>query len=64
MYVDLGGTGSQTSSDPAATAQVTFVPLPPTPDSGYKVQGIKANSDGTITITFVPTQVGHGDARR
>jgi hypothetical protein len=58
MYVDLGGTASQTSSDPAATAQVTFVPLPPTPDSGYKIQGIKANADGTITITFVPTQSG------
>jgi hypothetical protein len=58
MYVDLGGSGTQTSSDPAGTAVVTFVPPPPTPNSSYKVQSIKANSNGTITITFVPTQSG------
>ncbi|HME04413.1 MAG TPA: hypothetical protein VKG38_15435, partial [Solirubrobacteraceae bacterium] len=57
MYVDLGGSGVQTSSDPAATAVVTFTPMP-TPNSSYKVQSIKANSNGTITITFVPTQGG------
>jgi hypothetical protein len=58
MFVDLGGSGSQTPNDPSGTARVTFVPLPPTPDSSYKVQSIKANSDGTITIVFVPTQSG------
>ncbi len=58
MYVDLGGTGEKTNNDPSATAQVTFVPAPPAPDSGYKVQSIKANSNGTVTITFVPTQSG------
>jgi hypothetical protein len=58
LYVDLGGTGVQTPSDPAGAAQATFVPLPPTPNSGYKIQSIKANPDGTITITFVPTQSG------
>lgn len=58
MYVDLGGSGTPTENDPKATAQVTFTPLPPTPNSSYTVQGIKANSDGTVTITFVPTQSG------
>jgi hypothetical protein len=65
MYVDLGGTGVQTLNDPSGTATVTFAPLPPVskpgppaPNSGYKVQSIKANSNGTITITFVPDQGG------
>jgi hypothetical protein len=58
LFVDLGGSGTQTPNDPAGTARVTFVPLPPTPNSSYQVQSIKANSDGTITIVFVPTQSG------
>ncbi len=61
MFVDLTGSGVQAPGDPLGTATVTFVPLPPappTPNSTYKVQSIKANSNGTITITFVPTQGG------
>jgi hypothetical protein len=63
MYVDLGGTGVQTSGDPSGTATVTFLPKPPptptpTPNSSYTIQSIHANSDGTITIVFVPTQSG------
>jgi hypothetical protein len=64
MYVDLGGTGVQTSGDPSGTATVTFLPKPPpppatpTPNSTYKIQSIHANADGTITIVFVPTQSG------
>jgi hypothetical protein len=63
MYVDLGGTGVQTSGDPSGTATATFLPKPPpaptpTPNSTYKIQSIHANSDGTITIVFVPTQSG------
>ena len=60
LFVDLAGTGSQTAGDPSGTATVTFLPLPvaPTPNSGYKIQSVKANSNGTITITFVPTQSG------
>jgi hypothetical protein len=58
LFVDLGGSGVQIPSDPAGTARVTFLPLPPTPNSSYKVQSIKANSDGTITIVFVPVQAG------
>lgn len=60
LFVDLGGSGIQTPSDPAGTARVTFVPAPPapTPNSTYTVKSIKANSDGTITIVFVPTQAG------
>jgi hypothetical protein len=58
MYVDLGGSGTQIPNDPAGTATVTWLPKPPMPNSSYKVQSIKANSDGTITIVFVPAQGG------
>jgi hypothetical protein len=58
MFLDLAGTGVQASQDPAAAAQITWAPAPPTPNSSYKVQSIKANSNGTITIVFVPTQAG------
>ena len=33
-------------------------PTPPTPNSGYTIQSITPNSNGTVTITFVPTQSG------
>jgi hypothetical protein len=58
MYLDLGNTGSQSATDPSATATVTFLPKPPTPNSAYTIKSIKANSNGTITITFVPVQAG------
>ncbi|HTD10366.1 MAG TPA: hypothetical protein VK680_15895 [Solirubrobacteraceae bacterium] len=61
MYLDLGNSGTQLPTDPSATATVTFLPKPPpppTPNSTYKIQSIKANSNGTITIVFVPTQNG------
>jgi hypothetical protein len=58
LFVDLAGNGVKTLGDPSGTATVTFVPPPPTPNSSYKVQSIHANSDGTITIVFVPTQSG------
>ena len=38
-------------------------PQPPVPNSSYKVQSIKANADGTITIVFVPTQAGRATRR-
>ncbi len=34
------------------------VVTPPTPNSGYTIQSIVGNSNGTVTITFVPTQSG------
>ncbi|HEX4482508.1 MAG TPA: Ig-like domain-containing protein [Solirubrobacteraceae bacterium] len=58
MYLDLGGTGSQTPSDPAGAAQITWAPAPPTPTGSYRVQSIHANSNGTVTIVFVPVQEG------
>jgi hypothetical protein len=58
MFLDLAGTGVKAPQDPSASAQVTWIPVPPTPNSSYKVQSIHANSDGTITIVFVPTQAG------
>lgn len=60
MFLDLNGDGLQGSAEPGSTAQITWLPPPPapTPNSSYKVQSIHANSDGTITIVFVPTQEG------
>jgi hypothetical protein len=60
MFLDLAGTGTQQPQDPASAAQIVWTPAPPapTPNSTYKVQSIHANSNGTITITFVPTQEG------
>ncbi|HWX46046.1 MAG TPA: hypothetical protein VNY52_12085, partial [Solirubrobacteraceae bacterium] len=36
----------------------TTPPPPPTPDSSYTIESIVSNSNGTVTITFVPTQSG------
>jgi hypothetical protein len=58
MFLDLPGTGSQAAQDPSATAQITWLPAPPAPNSTYTVQSIHANGDGTVTIVFVPTQAG------
>jgi hypothetical protein len=58
LFVDLAGNGVRTSSDPVGTAVVTFLPLPPAPNSTYKIQSVKVNPNGTITITFVPAQGG------
>jgi len=58
MYLDLGGSGIQTPQDPASAAQLTWMPASPSPNSSYKVQSVHANSDGTVTIVFVPTQEG------
>jgi hypothetical protein len=68
MFVDLAGSGKEAAGDPSATATVTFLPAkppppkgpppPPAPNSTYKIQSVHANSNGTITITFVPTQEG------
>jgi hypothetical protein len=35
-------------------------PPPPVPNSGFTIQSIVSNSNGTVTITFVPTQSGSG----
>jgi hypothetical protein len=58
MFLDLNGSGVPTPNDPAGTATVTWLPKPPTPNSSYTIKTIRANSDGTITIVFVPTQPG------
>ena len=58
MFLDLAGTGIQASQDPASAAQVTWLP-----NSGYTIRSVKANPDGTITITFVPAEEGRGDGR-
>jgi hypothetical protein len=61
MFLDLNGNGSSDNGEPSSAAQITWAPLPPTPaspNSGYRVQSIHANSNGTITLVFVPVQDG------
>jgi hypothetical protein len=58
MFLDLAGTGTRTGQDPASAAQITWTPAPPTPNGSYKIQSLKANSNGTITIVLVPKQDG------
>lgn len=58
MFLDLNGDGAASNGEPASAAQVIWSPAPPTPNSTYTIQSIKANSDGTLTITFVPSQDG------
>ena len=60
MGLDLNGNGAADNGEPQATAQVVWAPAPPTPTGSYTIQSIKANSDGTITIVFVPAQEGTG----
>jgi hypothetical protein len=58
LFLDLNGNGAQDNGEPSSTAQLVWAPAPPTPNSSYKVQSVHANSNGTVTITFVPTQEG------
>ena len=61
MFLDLNGNGSGDSNEPAATAQVTWTPLFPTPtspNSRYRVQSVHASANGTITVVLVPVQSG------
>jgi hypothetical protein len=63
MYLDLGNSGSQVAADPTGTAQVTFVPRPPTPpppNSSVTIKAVTVNANGTITITYVPDEAGTG----
>jgi hypothetical protein len=54
-YAALVAANTPTPTPPATT---TTPPAPPTPNSGYTIQSIVSNSNGTVTITFVPTQSG------
>jgi hypothetical protein len=58
MFLDLNNNGLGDNAEPKSTAQIIWVPAPPTPNSTYTIKSIKANSDGTITIVFVPAQDG------
>ncbi len=39
---------------------VNVVAPPPTPNSGFGIKSIVGNSNGTVSVTFVPTQSGTG----
>jgi hypothetical protein len=58
LFLDLNGNGTQDNGEPSSAAQITWAPAPPTPTGSYKVQSIHANSNGTVTIVFVPVQEG------
>jgi Bacterial Ig-like domain (group 1) len=61
MFLDLAGTGTQTARDPSAVTQVGWLaasPTAPFANSGFRVQRVRASSNGTIKITFVPAQDG------
>jgi hypothetical protein len=60
-FLDLAGTGIQTLRDPSSTTQVAWLAAPATPtspNSGFRVRSVRASSNGTITISFVPVQDG------
>ncbi|MHB8233076.1 MAG: Ig-like domain-containing protein [Solirubrobacteraceae bacterium] len=60
-FVDLNGSGSPDAGEPAATGQITWTPLAPTPlvpNSRYRIQSVRASSGGTVTIVLVPVQDG------
>jgi hypothetical protein len=60
MFLDLNGNGVADNAEPTSAAQIVWAPAPPTPTGSYTIQSIKANSDGTVTIVFVPAQEGTG----
>jgi hypothetical protein len=49
---------SDATPPPIPTPAPAPAPAPPTPNSGYTIESIVGNSNGTVTITFVPTQAG------
>jgi hypothetical protein len=69
-YLGNPGTGTQVflqsvnyAALVAANAKPTPTPAPapapaPTPNSGYTIQSVVGSSNGTVTITFLPTQSG------
>jgi hypothetical protein len=58
VYLDLGGSGSQTRSDPASTAQVTWTAATPAPSGRYRLLSVHAGAGGTVRIVLVPLQDG------
>jgi hypothetical protein len=60
MYLDLGGSGSQTHGDPASAVQVTWIAAAPAPSGRYRLQSAHASARGAVTIVLVPFQDGTG----
>jgi hypothetical protein len=63
MFLDLAGSGSQTTRDPSASAQVVWTTAPATASSRFSVLSAHAARDGTITIVLVPLQEGSASLR-
>ncbi len=57
-----GGGGVAGGRSPCGSEVLTVVPPPvsPPPNSGFGIKSIVGNSNGTVSITFVPTQSGTG----
>lgn len=47
-----------TGKSACGTEVVNVVSPPPTPNSGFTIKNITSSSNGTVSITFVPTQSG------
>ncbi|MFI4990114.1 MAG: Ig-like domain-containing protein [Solirubrobacterales bacterium] len=62
MYLDLGGSGSQTPSDPASAVQVIWVAATPTPNGRFRLQSVHAGINGAVKIVLVPLQDGTATA--
>jgi hypothetical protein len=56
----VAGSRSPCGSEVLTVATPTPPPPPPTPNSGFGIKSIVGNSNGTVSITFVPTQSGTG----
>jgi hypothetical protein len=62
MYLDLGGSGSQTRADPSSTVQVAWTAAAPAANSRYRLLRAHAGARGTVTIVLVPLQDGRATA--
>jgi hypothetical protein len=63
MFLDLAGTGTRAARDPSASARIDWAQPPPTANSGFRVQSIRARRDGTVLVALVPQQDGRARVR-
>ncbi|HEY3829593.1 MAG TPA: hypothetical protein VGL57_10400 [Solirubrobacteraceae bacterium] len=54
----LGAKGNEASASACGSEVLTVLPATVVPSGAYTVKSIVANSDGTVTITLIPTQSG------
>jgi hypothetical protein len=62
-YFQASFTGTKvalTGKSPCGSEVVNVVPPPPVPNSGFGIKSIVGSPNGTVSITFIPTQSGTG----